>query len=197
MSTSPTETRLRLFLAVVPEPAALRELELAIERARSAAGGQALRWMPSARLHLTLRFLAAVQKDALDPLREVCAEVVRRFEAFELTLGDAGAFRSVARATLVWIGAIEGAQRLCALAAALDPGIDALGFERDARAFTPHLTLARSKRPAAQHAVVDCLSRTRIRTRVSELVLIRSHLGANPRYEALDRFALGLRERPH
>lgn len=182
--------RLRLFVAVVPEPAALDELERAIERARTLPGAQSLRFASRERLHLTLRFLGAVPEPEVDALRRACAEVAASNLAFPLTLAGAGAFSSVARASVVWIGASDGADSLCALAEAVSARIDSLGYAREPRAFTPHLTVARSKRPSAQRATVEALSRGSIQTPVRELVLMRSHLGANARYEALEHFGL-------
>lgn len=185
-------SNMRLFVAVVPEAAALDAIEPAIERARALPEAQALRFASRERLHLTLRFLGAVAESEVAPLRRACADVAAGSIAFPLTLAGAGAFGSVARASVVWIGATDGASSLCTLAEAVSVEIDSLGHAPEPRAFKPHLTVARSKRPGPQRATVEALSSVSVSTTVRELVLMRSHLGANARYEALERFPLQL-----
>jgi 2'-5' RNA ligase len=186
-----SEPRARMFIAVQPTASAVRGVEKALESIRGLPGASELRWVEPEKLHFTLRFLGSVPVSLRGALAAVCDEVANRHAPFALTLSGGGAFPSQRRASVLWVGATDGADALCALAEALGRGLDALGFEREARAFKPHLTLARSKRPLPLTASVEALAGFRESTGVRELVLVQSHLGKPAaRYEVLERAVL-------
>ena len=60
-----------------------------------------------------------------------------------ILLGGAGAFPAARRPRVVWLGMDAGARELVALAAALERALKPRGFERESRAFSPHLTIGR------------------------------------------------------
>ncbi len=93
-------------------------------------------------LHLTLKFLGDTE-DGLIPeitsaIREACAGV----PAFSLRVRGTGAFPNLSRPSVLWVG-IEGGEPLGRMARSLDEHLAALGFERESRAWSPHVTLAR------------------------------------------------------
>ena len=192
-SDSAPAGKLRLFIAVVPSPAALSGLRSALEAARTLPSAAPLRWTESERLHLTLQFLGSVDARRVPAIVEACQPIAHEAAPFELTLAGAGAFPSHGRAAVVWIGATRGAEQLTALAKKVNNALEPLGFEPEARAFTPHLTVARSKPPSAQTNTVRSLSSVQLTFQVRELVLVHSKLqGAKPStYHPLQTLALG------
>jgi 2'-5' RNA ligase len=189
--TNPTSPKLRLFLAVRPGPAALEALEHRLASVRAGAIGERLRWTDPEKLHLTLRFFGSVASEAVGPIGEVCREACAHTPAFDLSLAGAGAFPSPRRASVLWVGVTEGATELRTLAHTLDPKLDALGFTKEEREFTPHLTVARSRLPLQLTAAIAELSSVSISTRIDELLLVRSVLGRpSARYEVIDRHPL-------
>jgi 2'-5' RNA ligase len=56
-----------------------------------------------------------------------------------------GVFPSLSRPRVVWAGMTAGAEELAGLASEVEEALVPLGFERERRAFTPHLTLGRVK----------------------------------------------------
>jgi RNA 2',3'-cyclic 3'-phosphodiesterase len=139
----------RAFVAVVPSRGALdavgklswraahRPSEVAIPRLLGA------RWTTRAQWHLTLQFLGTGVD--LDAAAEALAGI--RGAPARVRLGGVGGFPSERRASVVWVGVIEGADSLRGLAAAVGDAMVPVG-ERDPREFHPHLTLARLARPA-------------------------------------------------
>jgi 2'-5' RNA ligase len=67
--------------------------------------------------------------------------------AFGATFGTPGAFPDARRARVLWLGLSQGAETLSALAGALEQALLARGFPAAERAFSPHLTLGRVRRP--------------------------------------------------
>jgi 2'-5' RNA ligase len=98
-------------------------------------------------LHLTLKFLG-------DTRWEQTADVARRVKSaagsqkrFSLKLSGVGAFPSADRPNVLWVGAESGGV-LEQLAGDLDQQLTEVGFLPEARAFHPHVTLARVKASA-------------------------------------------------
>jgi RNA 2',3'-cyclic 3'-phosphodiesterase len=106
-----------------------------------------VRWVRPENVHLTLMFLGDVSKDDL-PIRvaEALEPVRGRHEPFEAEPSGFGAFPSTRRARILWAGIGEGSEPLRALAKDVEASLEPLGFEREDRAYMPHLTLGRARR---------------------------------------------------
>ncbi len=100
-----------------------------------------VRWVNPKSLHITLKFIGEQKPERVEAIRER----LRKIEGSPLTIRFAGyGFFPTAKAPRVfWIG-IESGPQLADLAATIDAGVAEFGIEREQRAFSPHLTLARS-----------------------------------------------------
>jgi 2'-5' RNA ligase len=137
----------RTFVAVFPPPE-LREEALAKARRLSLRGR--VRWSRPENVHLTLKFLSEIREEMLDSLCATLEEVCERHAAFDAGLAGFGAFPSVRRAQILWAGIGAGSDELISLVTDLDATLAPLGFEREKRPYTPHLTLGRARgRPAS------------------------------------------------
>ena len=183
----------RLFIGIALDDAARAAVQRAIDACNAAhAMPQGLRWLPSDNWHLTLQFLGHVDDATAAAVRDACAATARACERFELELGGSGAFKSARSARVIWFGVSRGQERMAALYDALLQHTEPLGFEREARAYTAHLTLARLKQPLNVEALLPALQLAPARMPVSALTLFRSHLSSRgARYEALASYALG------
>ena len=103
-----------------------------------------LRWVRSANLHLTLRFLGATPAAALPALEAAIGRTASGLAPFEARLAGAGAFPSPARPRAVFLRVTDGAASLGALADGLAAELAAGGWPPGERPFEAHLTLARS-----------------------------------------------------
>jgi RNA 2',3'-cyclic 3'-phosphodiesterase len=68
-----------------------------------------------------------------------------RHGPFKAEPSSFGAFPSARRARILWAGIGEGSDRLRALVKDVEASLEPLGFGREDRAYTPHLTLARAR----------------------------------------------------
>src|SRR5437867_1222921 len=73
-------------------------------------------------------------------IREACAEI----RPFEVTVRGTGAFPSLSRMNVIWIG-VDGAEPIARIAAALEASLESLGFAAERRPWKAHVTLARVK----------------------------------------------------
>ena len=91
--------------------------------------------------HLTLKFLGEVDEEKLSTIIEELSKI--KFNSFEASLSDIGAFPDKNRPRVLWIG-LEPKGTIDNLQKQVDSASQKLGFEPDKR-FHPHLTLARIK----------------------------------------------------
>lgn len=164
---------MRAFIAIFPPP----EIRAAaVARAREAVRhlGNRVRWAKPENVHLTLKFLGDVREEALDDLCAALGETCARHAPLDVGLAGLGAFPSARRARILWVSAEASSDRLRALAVDLDAALAPLGFEREERAFVPHMTLGRVRgRPASFDLPPDA---QRLGFRVRRVELVESTL---------------------
>ncbi len=133
---------LRTFIALALEEPALGAATRCLVALREGPLGAAARFVRPEGLHVTLRFLGAIDSLAVQPLARAVAEAVAPLSPFVLRLGALRAFPSPQRPRVLTLG-LEPESPLAALAAAVEHGVVAAGFAPESRAFRPHVTLAR------------------------------------------------------
>lgn len=185
---------MRLFVAINLPPGLRGRLWQAAAPLRAA--GRSVKWVGEAQLHLTMRFLGEIADDDLESMRAAIAGAGRHAAPLELRLGGVGAFPSLRRARIVWMG-VERSPALEALYSALEEELKAVGISPEERRFHPHVTLGRVRRRTRRSELrqlesaagsVDFAEICRAET----VDLMRSRLGPEgARYEALARCPLG------
>lgn len=149
------------------------------------------RWVPRENWHVTVKFLGQTYPRLLRWVREQVAEAAASGTEVETRLTELGAFPSAGRARVLWAGLDDGPGRMAEIAHALDAAL-AKEFKPETRAFSPHLTVARSDPPLRLREGVVGTALEPIEVRVDRLVLFRSHLRRPaPLYEPLERFPIG------
>ena len=158
-----------------------------------------VRWVGEEALHLTLRFLGDVGEERVGPIKEALGGAVRGVRPFTVGLGGIGAFPSLAKPRVVWVG-IERHPALELLAHDVERALMALAFEPELRPFSPHITLGRaerSARPATFKPLPDLAAGVAYEgtTTVESVDLMQSTLGpGGAAYTVLSRAPLGARE---
>lgn len=107
--------------------------------------GERVSWTKPGNLHITLRFLGDVEEKRIDELAGLVTRVAGMRSKFSVSLNEVGAFPNLRRPRVLWIGIQEGAQELKRLAVDLENGLAKIGFPREARTFSAHLTIGRVK----------------------------------------------------
>jgi 2'-5' RNA ligase len=145
----------------------------------AAPHGAPVRWIAPESIHLTLKFLGNVEVDRVEALKGALGELAWDAGALHLTFSEIGAFPNLKRPRVLWVGIGAGADLVCDLAARVERITAGLGFPREERRFTPHLTLGRvtGHGPAswAEHLVRSARF-TPMQVAVDSLVLYRSEL---------------------
>jgi 2'-5' RNA ligase len=185
---------MRMFVAAVPPPSVLEDLEAFLAVRRDAA---AFRWTVPDQWHITLAFLADVADRSYDDLLARLERAARKRHAMQASIVGGGAFPNVGKARVLWVGvALDDTVELSRLATGCRAAASKAGIEVAGERFKPHVTVARTGRPVEATSWVRLLDAYRGPSyALDEISLIASHLGEGPRkrprYEVMATFALG------
>lgn len=151
-------------------------------------------WERPEKLHVTLKFLGDLEPARVEALSGAATRAAVGVEPFELTIDTPGAFPPHGQPRVLWLGIVDASGRLALMQRALETECAAAGFQRESRAFKPHLTLARVRSPQGARELAAAHRETPFepqRFKVSELVVMRSDLGpGGSRYTPLSRHRL-------
>ena len=180
--------RPRLFVAAeLPEGvrAAIHDASEPWRRSLSA-----FRWTHSDALHLTIAFIGNVDASHVRAIASAVASAAAALAPVPTGLTRFGTFPERGGARVLWVGLDDpdgGVQRVATAAALALEGF----LEADGRPYHPHITIARTRRPATVPAAFHEDRVPEARWTIDALTLFRSHLGAGgPRYERLGRWNL-------
>ena len=115
--------------------------------------GGAFRWTPPDNLHLTLRFLGDTSDAQRRQIETALANIGARNPAFQLALQGAGAFPNLRKPNILWLDFGGDLDVLGPLQRQIELAAQQAGFAAEARAFTPHLTIARAQKSATPTAL--------------------------------------------
>ena len=138
---------MRIFIALdIPGEIRAQMLKY-VQRARALAADA--RWARPEGLHVTLKFVGEVSDAKVEQIKAALATV--KTAPFEVTFANVGFFPTARSPRVFWIG-VEGGEALPGLAALIDNAAHGVGIAKEDRAYSPHLTLARSgSGPGGQH----------------------------------------------
>ena len=123
----PKKEKDRIFRAARP----LRERELPVK------------WIQPERYHVSLKFLGDVPESRLDDVEAALEKVSTSTAAMNVEISGFGAFPTIRRPSVLWVG-IEPTPALRCLKQDVEWALSTCGFERETRAFHPHITLGRA-----------------------------------------------------
>ena len=182
-------TSWRVFCAVELPAEVRKQLEEHILKLRKAVPDVAASWSRVENIHLTLKFFGNVALDRIPVITAAASRAVAEFSPFPIGVGDTGVFPRPSRAQVLWIGVSDRSGKLSALQERLENECAAEGFPKEDRAYRPHLTIARIRRPENARRLVDAhlqMSFPIIDIEPNELILFRSELSPKgSRYTAI------------
>lgn len=188
--------RLRTFIAL-ELPKHVRDKAVVLQESLARAGGE-VKWVEPENLHVTLLFLGEVGDRDVPAVCRAVADGCAARGPFAIAVEKVGCFPSARRPRVVWVGVGEGAGEVVALHDALEEVLLELGcYRREARQYTPHVTLGRVKR---EEGPADALGSALARKAdwqggavdVREVLVMSSELTPQgPVYAVLSRAKLG------
>ncbi len=119
--------------------------------------GLKLRWVKPRNLHLTLKFLGDIPEADAPKIGSAIHHVADDESPLEMTLQGMGAFPSIKRPRVLWIGFGGQVEGLKGLHGKLEDQLEQLGYDRDKRGFKAHLTIARIKGRMAPNILLQAI----------------------------------------
>lgn len=187
-------SRIRTFIAIDVDKAIRDRLILLQEKL--ARSGTEVKWVEAANLHVTLLFLGEVEDRELAAICKAVAQGCQQ-APFEMVVEKVGCFPHLRRPRVVWAGIGVGAQEISQIHDRIEgPLLDLGCYRREARPYTPHITLGRVKNDGSNQHLVTALAKETAwqggQMQVREVHVMSSELTPDgPNYTVLSRAKLG------
>ncbi len=146
--------------------------------------GADVKWVDPAMIHLTLKFLGEITDKKADDVKGALDAVSSAMAPFDLSIKDVGVFPAAGHPRVLWVGIDKGLRETVLLASGVDEALSQIGFTKETRLFSPHLTIGRVRSPRNTSQLVEKISSAAANStffevpahRVSSLILFQSTL---------------------
>ena len=179
MSHEKAQTAWRVFCAVELPAEVRARLEDHVRQLRREVPDAAASWSRVENIHLTLKFFGNVELNRIQKISEAADRAVREFSTFQVVVGGTGVFPRASRPQVLWIGVDDPTEQLATLQQRFENECKSEGFTKEDRAYRPHLTIARLRKPEGARQLADAHLQIKfepIEVEVKEIVLFRSEL---------------------
>lgn len=185
---------MRLFIAVPLSKDTRENISRLQDELKKNMTGEKIRWVVPENIHLTLKFLGETDPGKVEKISKVMAESIKGLSSSSININSGGVFPSRRRPRILWVGSIEKNENIITIKKNLDRGLKHLGFEKEKREFTPHLTIGRVKSIKAMAGSIEALVSGEINLgeiEVREIQLIESILSPEgAKYEVVKNVML-------
>jgi len=138
-----------------------------------------VKWVKPENSHLTLKFLGDIDDDVLGKIKNILDDIARANKVFNMTLFKAGAFPNLNRIRVIWVGIDESSSSIHEIAKSLEAKLEGIGFLKEDRPFSAHLTLGRVRSGKNKEKLKDLLNSVEVQTvnaSVDHITLFQSTL---------------------
>lgn len=159
---------MRTFIAIELDEAAHDHLAAVQLKLKSA--GADVKWVEPQNIHLTLKFLGEVAEDKIDKIKSMLDAIAQRASPFSISLSEIGVFPNLNSPRVIWVGIKEGILQASKLAEEIETQMANLGFPKENRPFSAHLTLGRVRSPKGLQQLKDAIENFQLLTPSSQLI---------------------------
>ena len=158
--------QIRSFIAIeLPDEvkSALAQLQAQLKTGKQLP----VKWVDPYSIHLTLKFLGNIDLNKVREITGAMEAAAQGISPFKLEVKDVGVFPNLKRVRVVWVGVSGEVAQLSQLQQRTESNLVPLGFARESRSFTPHLTLARVREQASpdeQQSFGELIASTKFET---------------------------------
>jgi 2'-5' RNA ligase len=157
------------------------EVKSELSRAQGALkeAGADVKWVKTENIHLTLKFLGNIDDDKLEQIKKALDEIAGAFRPFEASLFKLGAFPTLDRPRVIWAGIDKGCAETEAIAKSVEESLEKLGFPKEDRSYSAHLTIGLVKSGKIKAALKEKLLKFSVEPRawpVDNITLFQSTL---------------------
>ncbi len=135
-----SEDQVRSFISIDLEDQQILSRITSILSSLQSLGGD-LKPVERENIHLTLKFLGNVPTPRLSEVKSSLQQLI--FPLFTAEIKGAGAFPNLNHMNVIWVGVEEGWSQVEQIYEQVEKLLSVLGFRRENRPFSPHITIAR------------------------------------------------------
>jgi len=135
-----SEDQVRSFVSIDLDDQQILSRVGSILSSLQAMGGD-LKPVERENIHLTLKFLGNVSSSRLSEVETSLYQLA--FPVFSTEIKGAGAFPNLNHMTVIWVGVNEGWSQVEQIYEQVEKLLSPLGFRKENRPFSPHITIAR------------------------------------------------------
>lgn len=182
----------RLFCAIKIEPS--QSIIDCMDELKDVFRFDKIKWVAPENIHLTLKFLGETNVELIPKINNLISETASISSRFQLEVKGLGAFSRNQKPSVIWLG-LNFEHELLQIFQQLEKGFESLGFPKENRKFSPHLTIGRVKyieEPSELDEIVSDYKKTVfLKKQIEKITLYESVLRPQgPIYKALDEFYL-------
>lgn len=137
------ENSIRGFIAIEISDDIRKGLGELIEKLRNSQ--DRVNWLNPHNIHLTLKFLGYIPENDIRNIESAISETAKNLTAFNVIVKGTGVFPGENSPRVVWAGVYDGGESLTKMSIDLENRLFSMGFPKEERSFTPHITLGRVK----------------------------------------------------
>ena len=152
----------------------IEEVQISLKKINANVG-----WVKPGNVHATLKFLGEIPEDKIEKVFEATKKALEGIKGFKLSLKDLGCFPNFRRPRVIWIGVEKGKEELALMQKKIEAEMERIGFPKEDREFSPHLTIGRVKSPQNIEKLSELIKITNFQTEeieVKEVVVMKSQL---------------------
>ena len=161
---------------------------------------EGVRWVPPPQLHLTVKFLGDVGDRNVPGVVDAVMRAAAESPPFEMELSGCGCFPPGGPVRIVWVGGSEPSGALNHCVERVERELEPLGFPRERRPFSPHLTMGRVREDRTNgrlRSAVEAQKFAATPVSVSSVTVMSSVLSPRgPTYAPVATIPLGRAEQP-
>ena len=105
----------------------------------------AIKWASENQMHLTLKFLGDIKESDVENCSNSLKSIADNSNAFSIKFSKIGGFPNIQKPRVIWLGIDKGAEELKLLNNKIENDFEKLGFQKEKREYSAHLTLGRVK----------------------------------------------------
>jgi 2'-5' RNA ligase len=115
-----------------------------------------IKWVNPSGIHLTLKFLGNIDVKDVEKITQAIEEGCKGSGIFNLEISGLGVFPNFKRPRVIWLGVGGQVDILLKLQKQIDDNLEKLGFPREKRPFSPHITLGRVRDSVSSYETEQC-----------------------------------------
>jgi RNA 2',3'-cyclic 3'-phosphodiesterase len=188
-----TKDEVRSFLALdLPDSVADFLESVSNELKKSRAD---VKWVNPKSIHLTIKFLGNINRATIHEIATTLKPIFSEQTPIQLKVSNVGVFPNLRQPRIIWAGIEDPTGCIMRIVPIIEDAFSTIGFAKESRPFTPHLTLGRSRSANGRERLISIMSELKCDAPVFTIhraILFQSVLNsAGANYSALAVFKLG------